>query len=339
MKRAPTVLEAMSAAIDLHREHQRALAAPLDEPPDAVPHYLLNKRAPSQPKEPPMASFSDLIASAHALMSKRAPSSDDLEVALDCLNRADAIVEKARRTTITHEDDYPNGFASPSDPSTDAPDGDEEYADEFDEDEEDGGVKKASEHFHMHGYGSTPSPVTPASYGRGPDLKTDTYQTDVTPATRAATPHAFDSLVERVMERDGCSRNQAMVTARHENPKAYQEYQASVADSPTNAQHSRRAGRGVGKRMPDTFEDMVSDEMLTKGVSWRTAETRIINQYGSTAFNNNNRMIKRQGNSVEDEFRKRADQILWDTPNIDRTEALRRVRKRSPGLYKAMNSV
>ena len=40
-----------------------------------------------------------------------------------------------------------------------------------------------------------------------------------------------------------------------------------------------------------------------------------------------------------DEFTKRADQILWDTPNIDRCEALRRLRKANPYLYDALNSV
>jgi hypothetical protein len=168
-------------------------------------------------------------------------------------------------------------------------------------------------------------------------LKGDTYSLGNSPATRTPNRHKFDGIVERTMERDGCSKNEAMATARRENPTVYEDYQSFVAGSPTSEQHARRAGRGVGKSMPESYETLVSTEMR-KGCSWRTAETRVINQFGSDAYNANNRMIKRAGPSVTAEFSKRADQILWDTPNIDRCEALRRTRKSAPWLYSALNA-
>jgi hypothetical protein len=325
-KHAPTLLETMSAAIDLHREHQRVTAAPPAEVPDAVPRALLTKRRPAawlpmrnnnggsappltllKRKETPMASFSDLIKSADALIA---------------LDKANHFHFYGSNNSV---DDDEDDFESPSDPSNDYDD---------DEDDNGNGMKKADEHYHFPHYGGTSSPATPASYGRGPDLKTDTYQTDVRPATRAASTTSFDDLVQSVIERDGCSKNEAMATARRENPAAYQSYQASVANSPTNEQHTRRAGRGVGKRMPDTFEDLVSNEMLTKGVNWRTAEQRIINTHGSAA------LARRMTNSenLSDRFAAIVKRLSFEH-HISMEEATRMARHRNPHLYKAMRSI
>jgi hypothetical protein len=205
--------------------------------------------------------------------------------------------------------------------------------DDDDDDDFDKRIRKASYHHRIQG-GAEPLPEPSKGTPMRSGDSSDTYNISTTPATRTASAHKFDRLVEHVQERDGCSKNEAMATARREYPDVYTSYQASVADSPTSAQHTRRAGRGVSKRMPDTFEDLVSAEMQ-KGVSWRIAEQRVINTHGSTALNN--RMIKRDGGSVATEFTKRASGIMWDD-SVDRCEALRRLRKEQPWLYDALNS-
>jgi hypothetical protein len=96
----------MAAAVDLHRAHMRATAT---APPDAVPRYLLDKRRTLLPmtnntggsappltllkrKEPAMASFSDLIKSADALIR-----TGDYDAADAALDRANRLIDKANR--------------------------------------------------------------------------------------------------------------------------------------------------------------------------------------------------------------------------------------------------
>jgi hypothetical protein len=376
MTDGPSLLQTMAAAVDLHKQHHRLTARPPAQVPDAI--AVTRKAAPSEratlamvnnaggrapplvlmkrvePKEEQMSSQFETLLKAAVNAIERG-GDGDLDTAERLLAKADKMVDASTHHHYHYsgngnnsndddddEDDgwddengngytkaKSNNFKSPSDPSNDEPD---------DEDEDDNNhVKKASYHHDILG-GNEPLPAQPTGTRHGPDQDADPYALGTPmPATRTASTHKFDRLIEHVQDRDGCSKNEAMATARREYPDVYTAYQDFVASSPTNEQHSRRAGRGVAKSMTESYEDLVSSEMR-KGLSWRTAEQRVINQYGSTAFNPGNRMIKRAGPSVTAEFTKRADQILWDTPNIDRCEALRRLRKRSPHLYDALNN-
>jgi hypothetical protein len=295
-----------------------------------------------------MSSLSTLIKRVDALVKagRYDEANDAADAALRMVNKATSVHVHNYGNNNDDDDDEDNGDYE--DTWSEAADARSKYNnankaaannnfddDEDDDEDDDDEINKASYHHSILGGSKTlpePKGGLPLSTGH----RADTYSLGTSPAVRSATPHKFDRLVDHVMERDSCSKNVAMATARREYPDAYQSYQSFVAASPTNEQHTRRAGRGVGKRMPDTFEDLVSAEMR-KGVSWRTAEQRVINTYGSTALNH--RMMKSSTASVAAEFTKRADQILWDTPNIDRCEALRRLRKANPYLYDALNSV
>jgi hypothetical protein len=342
----PSLMEMMKAAVEAHQSMR--MPAPDDAVPDAVPVRksgtlnMTNNAGGSAPPlvlmkrvEEPMASFSDLIASAHQLISKRNATNDDYEAALDALQRADRMVAKARRTTITHEDFDPNDFESPSDPSSDAPDGDEEVDDDWD-DEEDSDVKKASEHYSYHGYGGTPSPATPSGHGTGPDQSADPYATGNWSTAGTPGKTAFDDKVDAVMERDGISRSAAMSRARVEAPKLYQDHQASLVAGPTRDQHARRSAGQATKSAPVTFyEDLVSQEM-SRGCTMEMAKVRVAQLHGYDA----QRMpsLMRKGADLGDRF----DRIVKSIANseyLTLEEATREARLRNPALYKALRSV
>jgi hypothetical protein len=359
MSDGPSLLKTMAAAVELHQQHHRLTAVP-SAVPDAVPvtkaaqdwpsSLTIMKRVPTPPaKEEPMSdAFSNLLKAAVNCIERGGDG--DLETAERLLSKADKMVDNSvhhhhhygssngNNNSNDDDDDEDDGwddgyskakrtFVSPSDPASDEPDDDE------DDDMDGTHVKKADYHHDILG-GSAKLPEakpTPMSAGG----RSDTYSLgSPSPDNRTASTHKFDRLVEHVQERDGCSKNEAMATARREYPDVYTAYQDFVAGSPTSEQHSRRgAARGIGKSMPDTFEDLVATEMA-KGCSWRTAEQRVINTHGSTALNH--RMIKRDG-SITREFTKRANAIL-EADGCDRTEALRRLRKEQPHMYDALNN-
>jgi hypothetical protein len=374
MNSSPTLLQTMAAAVELHKQHRRLTAVP-DAIPDAVPRSTMTKervtlpmrnnvggRAPelvimkristSEQEEQAMPSnFSTLLRS--AISNLEAGRLDEAE---HLLTKAERMVD----VSTHHHYHYPNNDDDEEDDGADNGDFEDTWSkpanakakynnaskrasnnnnngddDEPDDDEDDNNhVAKSDYAYHILGGSKTlPEPKdTPMRGG----LKSDTYQLSVTPATRAPREHKFDRLIEHVQQRDNCSKATAMSTARQEYPDVFEDYQSFLSDSPTNEQHARRAGRGVAKAMPESYETLVSAEMR-KGCSWRTAEQRVVNVHGSDAFNANNRMIKRNGPSVTAEFSKRADQVWWDN-DIDRCEALRRTRKSAPWLYRALNS-
>jgi hypothetical protein len=135
------------------------------------------------------------------------------------------------------------------------------------------------------------------------------------------------------MERDSCSKNEAMSRARQEHPREFQTWQAALSSSPTNEQATRRAGRGVGKAMPMDYESLVSAEMR-KGASWRCAENRVINAHGSGALRN--RMMKSE--DLSHRFAAIVKRLSFEH-QISMEEATRMARHRNPALVKAMNSV
>jgi hypothetical protein len=345
----------MAEAIALHDQYQRVAARPPDQSiPDALPvtkvardwpsSLTIMKRVNTPAKEEPMAdAFSNLLKAAVNAIER-----DDLDTAERFLTKADKMVDAS---SVHHHHHYHGNNGNNGDEDEDdfedtwseGTDAKSKYNiakkaannngnDAGDDDEDVSKIRKASEHYDvLGGSAKLPEPKpTPMSAGG----RSDTYALGApTDATRTARAHKFDRLVEHVQERDSCSKATAMSTARREYPDVYTAYQDFVASSPTSEQHTRRAGRGIGKAMPDTFEDLVATEMK-KGCSWRTAEQRVINVHGSTALNQH--MIK-SDRSITREFTKRANQIL-EADRVDRCEALRRLRKEQPNLYDALNN-
>jgi hypothetical protein len=313
----PSLLQTMAAAIELHKQHQRVTATPREQIPDAVPHYLLTKRAASltKPKEPAMASMSDLIKSADALIR-----SGDLDGADRALDRA---MDKANHFHFYGIDDDEDDFESPSDPSND----------DFDDDEDD--VKKADEHYSYPHYGSTPSPATPSGHGTGPSQHSDPYRTDSWPTTGAPSRTAFDQKVDEVMARDGTSRHIAMATARNEFPREFTAHQNSLSEGPTRNQHARRSSGQATKSAPTYYEDLVAEQMA-KGCSMEMAKVRVALLHGYDA----QRMpsLMRKGADLGERFQRIVKRLAFEN-DISMEDATRLARHRNPHLYKAMNSV
>jgi hypothetical protein len=337
----------MSQAVQLHRDFERSKARPKDDPPDAIPRRMLHKRRDPLAKEAhvlgmvnnaggrapplvlkrqeqPMASITDLIKSADALIR-----SGDLNGAEHALDRALAKQNHfhfyGRDNSI---DDDEDDFESPSDPSNDS-----------DDDEDDNGngkMKKADEHYHFPHYGSTPSPQTASGHGTGPNQSSDPYATGSWSTAGTPSKTAFDGRVDMVMARDQVTRAAAMTRARNEFPKDYQEHQASLVAGPTRDQHARRSSAQATKRAPTTFyEDLVSEQMA-KGCNYEMAAQRVCQAHGYDAFNN--RMLAKGSHDIEARFARIVKSLSYEH-DISMEEATRLARKRNPSLYKAMNSI
>jgi hypothetical protein len=186
--------------------------------------------------------------------------------------------------------------------------------------------------------------------------------------------HPFDDAVDRVMQRDGCSRNAAMVTARVENPRLYDDYQRAHASDSTSAQSMSRSWSqgplnklGKPKYAPEypesdlqdelasssrekktharrvrrhnqqvkTHEDAVADQMA-KGCSRELAEQRVMYAYGNTLPRSN--VVKGAGDTLVTNFMAKCDQVMLDE-GCDRTTAMQIVRKRHQGWFDAFQLV
>jgi hypothetical protein len=339
----PSLLELMTNAVTIHQS--LGTRPPADAIPDAIPMakeqrvtMLNNNKAPAPelvllkrytpPKEEPMSNFSDMLKAAVTALDRN--DLDRAETYLDMLAKQDIDDDEDDEDDDDQTDEQMRrNFQSPSDPTNDADDEDDDDDDEFDKRY----IRKASDLHSVMG-GAKPLPTAPKDTPMSTGHKADPYSLGNSPAVRSARAHKFDSLVSHVMERDSCSKNEAMATARREYGDVYRDYQDFVAGSPTNEQATRRAGRGVGKAMPMDYESLVAAE-IRKGNPWRVAEQKVVNLHGSSALSN--RMIKRDGPSVASEFSKRATQIMWQD-GTDRTEAMRRLRKEQPWLYDALNA-
>jgi hypothetical protein len=198
--------------------------------------------------------------------------------------------------------------------------------------------------------------------------------TGVTDVVQRPGRHPFDDAVDRVMARDGSSRNAAMVTARLENPRLYDDYQRAHAMQSTSQQgmsriwstapvsklglpktppiypdsedtdlqdsgrkkkktHARRVRRH--NQQVKTHEDAVADQMA-KGLSREIAEQRVLYAYGNTLPRSN--IAKGAGDTPIVKFMDKVDQCMINE-DVDRTEAMRRVRKRHEGLFDAFQIV
>jgi len=82
-------------------------------------------------------------------------------------------------------------------------------------------------------------------------------------------------------------------------------------------------------------EDAVADQMA-KGLSREIAEQRVMYAYGNALPRSN--IAKGAGDTLVTSFMAKCDQVMLDE-NRDRTEAMRRVRKRNEGLFDAFQIV
>jgi hypothetical protein len=323
------------------------LPKPNDTVPDAIPRGMLSKRraalahvtnpaggsAPPltiwKRKEPPaMASFSDLIASADALIRKG--DSHSLEAANDALERANRMIDKHS----VHVHNYANDLDDEDDD-----DEDDEDNNSFDSPSETS-MEKWSTDCGYHGFGGTPGPEQPTSTMRGPTHRPDTYNQSITP-TAGMPPlrTKFESRIDYIQDRDKCARSDAQRKARVEFPQDYTTYQQLNAELPTNQQHLRRYPVGAAtKRAPASFEDLVSNEMLRKGVNYELAMQRVCQQYGYPAFNNRAMSTLAKGQDIETRFRRIAKRIA-DEEGLPLEEATRKARLRNQSLFKALQSL
>jgi hypothetical protein len=160
-------------------------------------------------------------------------------------------------------------------------------------------------------------------------FQTDPYVLSRTPVVERPTRTKFDSRVEHVMERDGVPRHVAMSRARQEYPENYAAHQSTVSTDSASAQHTRRAGYGVGKSAP-SFSDLCEIE-IRKGCSPTLAAQRVINAHGADAPDA--RITK--GDSALAQIEATACEIL-DAEGGDRVSALRKARLLNPSLYRRL---
>jgi hypothetical protein len=252
-------------------------------------------------------------------------------------SEADSLIRK-----ITHAlgedddgvDDDGNGYDDVSNPSMHADD--DSDAPDDDEDDYDLSINKATDKeifFEDRHRNMAPLPVDRT-------YPPDPYRTDLQQAAQRPNKHKFETVTDRIRERDGCSKTEALVRARQENPTLYRDYQQHLADESTQQQqHTRRAGYGVGKRAPDNFESLVGEEMVRAGVTEEIAKQRVVQKFGAGILKN--RMFAKSADNriALARFQKRVEALMYDEGITDRTEAMRQIRKRHPALYSALQVV
>jgi hypothetical protein len=212
-----------------------------------------------------------------------------------------------------------------SSPSLDATDDD--GADDDDDDSEDGMDKAAHERSTSH----SPSRMRTSHVT---EHQPSTYRLSAAPQPQGRTKrHRFESRVEHIRDRDGVSKTEAMSRARVEHPVLYTEYQNFLADRSTSRQHMTRGHNFIGKS-GSSFEEMVSDQMIRKGVTAEVGAQRIANLYGYPGTRDN-RMYKSTGDTIVKRFQAEVAKIM-DEDGCDATEATRLARIENLVLFKAL---
>jgi hypothetical protein len=278
------------------------------------------------------------------------------------LDEAEQLMDKVERIAKAQQ--------AADDAEDDQDDLDDDAGDDGDDEEEDDGddVAKAIRYPHsdddfLSTQHDNMGPVSAQTLSPYP------HATGITDVVQQPARHGFDVLVSRIMERDGSSRNAAMVTARLENPRLYADYQRAHAASTTQQQamsrgwsrgpitklglpktpplypesdlqaelasssrekkktHARRVRRH--NQQVKTHEDAVADQMA-KGLSREIAEQRVLYAFGNTLPRSD--ILKGAGDTLVTTFMAKVDACMINE-DVDRTEAMRRVRKRSPSLY------
>jgi hypothetical protein len=304
------------------------------------------------------------LALAKALMDR-----GEMDAAEELIEKLEHIA-KAQQAAADAEDD--------EDLENDQDDGSDDGDDDEEDDGDDDDVSKAfrsagityphsDDSFLQEDYQNMQPPPT-----RG--LSPQTYSTGITDVVQRPGRHPFDDAVARVQARDGCSRNAAMVTARVENPRLYDDYQRAHASDSTSAQSMSRGWSqgplnklGKPKYAPEypcsedqdlqdsgrkklktharrirrhnqqvkTHEDAVADQMA-KGHSLTVAKQIVQHHYGNTLPSSD--ILKGAGDTLVTSFMAKCDQVMLEE-NCDRTTAMRRVRKRNEGLFDAFQLV
>jgi predicted nucleic acid-binding protein len=269
-----------------------------------------------------LATSADLTAAAAFLRRLEALDSGDIDTAESLVDLAKAASKKLKGK---------DGYADLADASGgDGQEEEEPYGDPDADDEEDDTGRRVSKQI-WYPHSRQPPEVHDEMTSPVSQHMPETYSLGTTPTTEQPLRHKFDSRIEFVMDRDQCSRSEAMSRARQEFPETYADYQDALACQSTAAQATARGGKGVAKSRSATFEDLVRAEMLTKGVNSEVAAQRIMQQHGSFALRS--RMAKR-AETASDTLQKHACWIAENT-GADLTSALRKARELDPALYDA----
>jgi hypothetical protein len=367
----PSLMEMMKAAAEAHQAMR--LPKPADFVSSAVPEAIprINKRrttlpmwnnsgAPAPelvlmkrvapPQEATMSDrFSDLLKAATTALEDGRIS--DAEYYVDAAER----IQKQQEVHHYHyyssngkdddddeqtDEEMETNFKSPSNPSKTrkaASNNNSSDDDDDDDDDEDPNytrkIYKAAADYNLPHYGATPSPTQPTSTVTGAPQRADTYQLSVTPTVGQPTRTAFEDYVDKIVERDKCSRLIAQQKARVEQPASYAAFQQFTSDEPTSAQAMRRDRGMTTKAAPFTWEDHIAAEL--RGCTEEIAAVRALQKHGSFALQHS--MIQKRGPSVARQFSKRAAEILEMGDADSRCEALRKLRLERPDLYRALN--
>jgi hypothetical protein len=263
---------------------------------------------------------------------------------IDQAERLWAVIEKqmAADEEDASDDDSDSEFDSPSDTSS--------QDDDLEEDDLDKLRKAVTPNLNWdtntdvitdrgRGHQNMGATIEPrgTARSRGYDSQSDTYQTSVSPAVRAADPTAWDARITQVMQRDSVSKTEAMVRARLEWPGEFQAWNQVNAAAPNTEQQTRRnyPSTNVGKSAPTCWEEHVADHMARYQVSERLAKVRLANAEGYVPMRA--RMFAKNGQTVQAAFDDEVEKIYESDPTITLEAATRQARLENPRLAKALS--
>jgi hypothetical protein len=178
--------------------------------------------------------------------------------------------------------------------------------------------------------------------------------------TTHPTWHRFMERARTIAARDGCPLHVAMQRARGEmgadfisdlrqpisavkklglpkTPPLYPEsdLQDELASSSREKKRTHRRRVRHHNQQVKSHEDAVADQM-SKGLSREIAEQRVMYAYGNTLPRSD--IAKAAGDSLVTTFMAKVDACMINE-EVDRTEAMRRIRKRHQGLFDAFQIV
>jgi hypothetical protein len=301
------------------------------------------------------------LALAEALLKRNAL--DEAEALLDQIER----VQKAAAAADDSDDEQDD---------EEQEDGGDEMDDEEEDDEDD--VSKA---FREHNitYPSSDDYLPHQNMQPPPTgaLSPRPYSTGIIDVVHRPGRHPFDDAVDRVMQRDGSSRNAAMVTARLENPRLYDDYQQAHAASTTQEQAMSRewSTHPVNKlglpKTPPIYPDSEDTDLQDSGKQKAKTHRRRVKHHDQQVKKMRtyedavagemargcNRVVAEQrvqhshgnllprsniakgaGDSLVTRFMAKCDQVMVEE-GVDRTTAMQIVRKRHEGLFDAFQIV
>jgi hypothetical protein len=229
-------------------------------------------------------------------------------------------------SSVDHSDDNDGG------PNDD--DGDEdETADDDEEELEKAFYPRAVEASYMQSNTRTerPGPRAHSSHrANSPIVSSRGFDNapTATPVVQPPPRTKFDAVVDRIVAEEGENRINALTLARRRHPDLYAAHQSTTAGSTAQQQHySRSDMRGSyfkAAPAPGTAESLIAAEMK-KGLNYECAAQRVAQLHGYRAWDRRDAIAKR-ADDIAENFEAVAEQ-LWLDNDVDRTEALRIVRK------------